>query len=266
MLKVRCKVFCNKWANLPDKEGIYECEHCSGEVKVKGGKTEHEDYTLDNKCELLKSGFEEKELILVHGFGNKATKNYSHWVEQCVKLGWRGNIRGYQWDSHIALLSKILIPTASIPQFIYEYRRSRSAAEKEGRYLARVIANATDNGTEVTILGFSLGCRLVLFALRQLDRWRYRDVVDIHLCAGAVTIPESWKTQSSRRIYNYFSPQDRMLSIFFKASELGGEAIGSVGLRRGRVKRVINILAASKDAKPIGHWDYKHYFSEFGLL
>jgi hypothetical protein len=266
MLKVRCNVFHSKWEILPDKEGNYRCEHCGGKITVKNGKIDHENYTLDNKCELLKKGLQDKELILVHGFGNKANKNYSKWVEQCVTLGWSGNIRGFQWDSHIGLLGKILVPAASIPHFIYEYHRSRSEAEKEGRYLARIIADAIDNKIEVTILAFSLGCRIVLFALRQLGQWRYRDAVDVHLCAGAVTITESWRIQSSRRIYNYFSPRDRMLSILFKACELGGEAIGSIGLRKGRAKHITNILAVSKDAQPIGHWDYKRYFAQFGLL
>jgi hypothetical protein len=266
MSKVRCKIYCSKWAKLPDGDGNYECELCGGMITVKDGNAAHESYDLNNKCELLKKGSKEKELILVHGFGNKANKNYSKWVEQCVTLGWSGNIRGFQWDSHIGLLGKILVPTASIPHFIYEYRRSRSAAEKEGRYLARVIANAIDNKIEVTVLAFSLGCRLVLFALRQLGQWRYRDAVDVHLCAGAVPISEPWKTQSYRRIYNYYSSGDRMLSIIFQAFELGTEAIGSVGLHNGHTKRVKNILAASKDAEPIGHWNYKHYFAEFGML
>jgi len=257
-----------------DDEGIWECQVCGSIITQDDDGFPVHEVVLDH----LRQSRSGKDLILVHGFLNDADKDYSSWLKEIKKLNWKGNIWGYQWYSNgwLIKLTKMLIAmgkgsaaTIIAALFLTAYRKSRKDSEYEAERLAQAIAERLEAGNSVTVLGFSLGCRVILYALRRLGRWGYKNRVRVILCGGAVPISESWRTQSIAKLVCYHSDGDWVLQSLFHGGEVSLDpAIGVEGLKKRDTKKCFNVHAEGEDGLVIGHvWDrYEDHFSEFGKI
>jgi hypothetical protein len=127
-------------------------------------------------------------------------------------------------------------------------------AEKTGVLLADILKR-TDK--KYIIISHSLGCRVAYSALRALATTDERIIDDVHLTGGAVdNNRENWKIAKqavSGKIYNYYSKNDWVLRVlykagtFFQSSPIGYEKIERVkGIRNIEVSRYVK-----------GHMDFK---------
>ncbi len=256
-----------------------ECPHCGSEIwEDEQGHAHHDRY-----LEPLRVGSQRRAYVVVHGFGNDEDADFSNWVEQIGRLGWKGDLYGYQWNSRSRLLSRLsaflcvsggrlplaaeLAPVA----FFTDYRRARAEAEREGSRLARAVQELRRDCSDVRVLAFSLGCRVVRYALRELSRRGVRDAVRVRLCGGAVSVGEPWAAASRAAkgpIRNYYSEGDWVLKVAFPAGDLSTSAIGASGLHRAPDDRVRN-HPAMVDGEWVSHkigLSYEQAYADFGVL
>ncbi|GEM_PF-6338485 len=107
---------------------------------------------------------------------------------------------------------------------------AKNRAEKTGKVLGEAIAQLP---YPVSLLGYSLGSRVIAYALEYLQKeGHYGKVFDVYLMAGAVS--KKHYTFSSvdldsvvvNNIFNCYSQFDEVLSYVYRTAELGDEPIG----------------------------------------
>ena len=267
------------------KEGeTYDCPYCRSEIwEDVQGNLHHSRY-----LERLRSSSSNAAYVLVHGFLNDEDKDFTNWREQLLRLGWIGDIYGYQWSATspgLVRLARILAiaalrargywrlaaGAAATAAFLRAYRDARGEAEREGRRLAQAIIELRREYKDVRLLAFSLGCRATLHALRELHRIGVDGGVRVVLCGGAVPATTSWRAASKAvkgRIANYYSEGDDVLKWLFPVGEatISG-AIGSTGVRGLPASKIANRPAQTDDGRWLSHVfgdSYEKMFAEVG--
>ena len=125
-----------------------------------------------------------------------------------------------------------------------------------GHLLADILARTPQR---YTLLGHSLGARVIYYALRALAGREQRVVRDAHLLGGAVGREpvEDWAAAAAacnEPIHNYWSERDQVLNILYRAGTflIGSPAIGAgpIGAEGGVVDHDVSDVVA-------GHSLYK---------
>lgn len=107
---------------------------------------------------------------------------------------------------------------------------AKNRAEKTGKLLGEAISQLP---YPVSLLGYSLGSRVIAYALEYLQKQgHYGKVFDVYLMAGAVS--KKHYTFNSvdldsvvvNNIFNCYSQFDEVLSYVYRTAELGDEPIG----------------------------------------
>ncbi|GAB5372083.1 hypothetical protein AAMO2058_001635100 [Amorphochlora amoebiformis] len=144
-----------------------------------------------------------------------------------------------------------------------QYRNAVNNAHAEATALAAFLEASRQTYSTVRIIAHSLGCQLVLNALRFPDTKR-PDYV--HMCAPAVTeervkeILEGGIASQAARIY--YSERDLVLSTAFRLLEQG-EALGTTGLL-GEYQGILDKDVTEYFNTRIGvHGEYENLFPEF---
>ncbi|CCX32946.1 Similar to Uncharacterized membrane protein C6F6.13c; acc. no. Q9US10 [Pyronema omphalodes CBS 100304] len=120
---------------------------------------------------------------------------------------------------------------------------AKQRSEKAGLILADAIINKTQGERPVTLVGYSLGARVVYFCLLELaQRGAYGLVENVVLMGAAVPAnKESWKTIRSvvaGRVVNVYSEQDYVLAFLYRTSSI---QLGVAGLQEIKVRGVENV-------------------------
>lgn len=94
-----------------------------------------------------------------------------------------------------------------------------SRAGQTGVLLAEILAR--EEGPPVTLVGHSLGCRVIYYALEALGRMGRKRVADAILLGGAVgrADTQGWgfaRSAVNGRIFNCYSKKDSVLSLLYK--------------------------------------------------
>lgn len=109
---------------------------------------------------------------------------------------------------------------------------AKQRASATGLALADAIA-ATE-GQTFSLLGFSLGGRVMATAARSLAERGITDkLVDVQLIGSAINRSDSWQPMVdavSEGVWNYYSKYDSVLNYLYRTAEVGGLAIGLVGM------------------------------------
>lgn len=135
-------------------------------------------------------------------------------------------------------------------------------SQKTGALLADLIAR-TENRT-YTLIGHSLGCRVIQQALYALSTKEKKYIVDVHLLGGAVgndgKVWESCANAVQNKIHNYYSENDYVLKGLYRASTLfTNQPIGSVP-----IKSEINTIVNHDVSQYVsGHTQYKNNLHQF---
>lgn len=115
---------------------------------------------------------------------------------------------------------------------------ARSRAEKAGRVLADALINKVQGERPVTLVGYSLGGRLIYACLEELARRNAFGLVESVVLAGAPVPADSllWRRMRSvvaGRVVNIYSTNDYLLGFLYRSSSLqygiaGLQAVESV--------------------------------------
>ena len=113
------------------------------------------------------------------------------------------------------------------------FGRARNRSEKAGRILADALINRVQGERPVTLIGYSLGARVIYACLRSLAERRAFGLVDTVVFIGApVPSNEShWlemRSVVSGKMYNVFSENDFILAFMYRAASV---QLGIAGLQ-----------------------------------
>ncbi|KAI9724220.1 MAG: hypothetical protein M1828_003965 [Chrysothrix sp. TS-e1954] len=116
---------------------------------------------------------------------------------------------------------------------------ARSRSEKAGRVLADALINKVQGQRPVTLVGYSLGARLIFSCLEELANRKAFGLVESVVLAGAAVPSDSlaWRkvrTVVSGRVVNVFSTTDYLLGFLYRTSSFqfgiaGLQPIAGVG-------------------------------------
>ncbi|KAI0134564.1 hypothetical protein BJ170DRAFT_610328 [Xylariales sp. AK1849] len=102
---------------------------------------------------------------------------------------------------------------------------ARSRSEKAGRVLADALINKVQGERPVTLMGYSLGARVIYYCLKELADRKAFGLVERAILIGAATPSDSldWRairSVVSGRVVNVFSTQDYLLGFLYRTSSL----------------------------------------------
>ena len=102
---------------------------------------------------------------------------------------------------------------------------ARSRSEKAGRVLADALINKVQGERPVTLVGYSLGARVIYYTLDELSRRKAFGLVESVVLAGAAVPADSavWRrirSVVSGRVVNVFSTNDYLLGFLYRTSSL----------------------------------------------
>jgi pimeloyl-ACP methyl ester carboxylesterase len=121
-------------------------------------------------------------------------------------------------------------------------------AARTGVQLAEAISRTT--GQKFTLVGHSLGARVIYYALEALSTKDTLFVDNVILLGGAIgrKDKEGWERAAnavSGKIYNCFSEQDKILDVFYRTANAGlSDPIGVRPIDCGGEK-IVNIDCSS---------------------
>jgi hypothetical protein len=155
---------------------------------------------------------------------------------------------------YAALWPAYLLKTAS--NIDNPFNRARNRSEKAGKILADALINRVQGERPVTLVGYSLGARVVYACLRELARRRAFGLLDTVVLIGA-PVPSDrkhWLVMRSvvaGRLFNVYSENDYILAFMYRAASV---QFGVAGLQAIQDIDGVENLDLSEEVK--GHLRY----------
>lgn len=135
---------------------------------------------------------------------------------------------------------------------------ARSRADKAGEVLADALINKAQGERPVTLIGYSLGARVIFSCLRSLARRRAYGLVESAILMGAPT-PSSthdWRmmrTVVSGRLVNVYSENDTILKFLYRTSSI---QLGVAGLQN--IEGIPGVESIDVSTLISGHLRYRY--------
>lgn len=134
---------------------------------------------------------------------------------------------------------------------------ARSRSEKAGRVLADALINKVQGERPVTLIGYSLGARVIFSCCEELAKRRAFGLVESVVLAGAAVPGDTvnWRRIRSvvaGRVVNVYSTQDYLLGFLYRTSSL---QYGIAGLQP--VKGVTGVENVDVSGTVEGHTQYR---------
>lgn len=171
--------------------------------------------------------------FFVNGFLQQNDEKFSDWLSEQAKIDHVNNLYGVNWASQSwedfqSLLRETVVNRNYWRLVDNPWHKAMLNAEYEGRILAHHLLKMNN---PVTLVGHSLGARVIYYALKELVLRDYRNVYDVILLGGAVgNQTKGWERVSkivSHKIYNCYSKHDDVLHYSYRGGSLGfSRAIG----------------------------------------
>ena len=135
---------------------------------------------------------------------------------------------------------------------------AKSRAEKAGAVLAGALINRAQGERPVTLIGYSLGARVIHACLLSLAARRAFGLVDSVIMIGAPLPSDSkdWRVMRSvvgGRLINVFSENDYVLGFLYRTSSI---QLGVAGLQR--VEGVMGVENVDVSERVSGHLRYRY--------
>ena len=244
----------------------------------------------------IDKGSDDVITIFVNGFTQENELTFSDWKEGHRKYYSKDTLQGVTWRSKTMLkiggalgkgaakqvgqqamlqaaqkggkeLAKKLGPLA--PALILSdvvsnpWHTAMKYAENSGALLADIIARC--EGKKFRLVGHSLGCRVIFYALNALSSKKERFVDDVILLGAAVSRDDSdkmWLAASNAvdgRIYNCYSRNDYVLKFLYQGANLGLSSPAGYNPIRTDAPKVININCTSFADS---HMTWKKHYSK----
>ena len=194
-----------------------------------------------------------RPLVFVKGYLS-AEDDIANWLEALRESGWTGSVYQLRWDASTGgrlalriglrvLLGKAIVLTvlagpmgrlagATIGLTVRRHwkKHLRHAVEVGGTHLPRLLDELGEK-QDITLAGFSLGCRVVVEALRAEAKAGRSRVSDVVLVGGAVPVSDEalWgevATTPTGHVVNVHNTNDKVLAVLFRLAEWGKTACG----------------------------------------
>lgn len=160
-----------------------------------------------------------------------------------------------------AIMSAVMLPlgllkVASIVDNPFSVAKAR--ADKAGEVLADALINKVQGERPVTLIGYSLGSRLIFSCLQSLARRRAYGLVESVILMGSPSpsMADHWRRMRSvvsGRLVNVFSENDNVLAFLYRTSSL---QLGVAGLQKVEGVPGVENLDASELIS--GHLRYQY--------
>lgn len=216
--------------NPPAQEYIPQV---STRLKEREGNTEN-SYKVEGKIPGFSTNKPPKEIVIcVHGFNTDEewAQKHFHGVNRSLnQLGYNNPLIGFTWEGDIGLL---------------RWYEAKKVAENNGKNLAQFIVDykLKCKDTKIRLIGYSLGARVVLYALKSLNedhpKWKENNwkVRSVHMIGAAVDDEEVTRTEDNfgfcieneaDEFHNKYNPKDDVLQYVYSLVELD-HALGKLG-------------------------------------
>ena len=134
---------------------------------------------------------------------------------------------------------------------------AKSRADKAGKVLADALANRAQGERPVTLIGYSLGARVIYSCLLTLAKRRAFGLIENAVLIGALTPSDTsdWREMRavvSGRLVNVFSENDYVLGFMYRTSSI---QYGVAGLQKIRGLPGVENVNASEEVS--GHTRYR---------
>jgi hypothetical protein len=132
------------------------------------------------------------------------------------------------------VLNALMLPMTLLRLVDNPFSVAKARADKAGEVLADALINKAQGERPVTLIGYSLGSRVVYSCLRSLARRRAYGLVETAILMGSPVPSDSnhWRMMRSvvsGRLVNVFSETDAVLAFLYRASSA---QLGIAGLHR----------------------------------
>jgi pimeloyl-ACP methyl ester carboxylesterase len=208
------------------------------------------DFSDDPAAAVYGDGLEHMQehlrvIVLIHGFANtqaQAQRKFETFIENVVAAHGEGAFHasafGFHWPGDHPL---------GTPLSQVTYRKRITPARESGERLATALREHLDPRQQVIMVAHSLGCRVLLSALKELDERPGPQIKAVYLMAAAVPIYECEGTGTyAKREWRpvqivLHSLMDTVLGRWFRGGEAweagtrlrGRKAVGHTGLPGG---------------------------------
>ncbi|KAK0668254.1 hypothetical protein QBC41DRAFT_252465 [Cercophora samala] len=223
-------------------------------IGINGWLTTKDDITkpwrhLSDDAEVFALRYELKAL---EGLGKSLEKLVNSYAWNTVKMEiLKRTVLATLWG---ALWPAYLLSAASTLDNPFALAKNRS--EKAGEVLADALINKVQGERPVTLIGYSLGARVIYSCLRSLAKRRAFGLIDSVVFIGA-PVPSNrahWQMMRSvvsGRIYNAYSENDYILAFLYRATSV---QMGVAGLQK--IKDIEGVENINLSEEVQGHMRY----------
>ena len=194
------------------------------------------------------------ELEALMNLGNSMTAMVSSTAwgyakSEIIKRTIFADMMGALWPLGLLKISRIVDNPFSV---------AKSRAEKAGEVLADALINKAQGERPVTLIGYSLGARVIYSCLTSLARRRAFGLVESVVMIGAPTpsTTAEWRTMRtvvSGRLINVYSENDYILGFLYRTSSI---QFGIAGLQK--VEGLPSVENVDVSEKVSGHLRYRY--------
>lgn len=197
-------------------------------------------------------------------------------MDSLLKLGTalEGMVSSYAWSVlKIEILRRTVLATlwaALWPIQIVKlaagvdnpFNLAKNRSEKAGRILADALINKVQGERPVTLVGYSLGARVIYFCLKTLAERKAFGLVDTVVFIGA-PVPanrQHWQTMRSvvaGKLFNVYSESDWILAFLYRATSI---QLGIAGLQAVADIKGVENLDLTQEVK--GHLRYSRLIAQ----
>ncbi|KXX83281.1 Transmembrane and coiled-coil domain-containing protein 4 [Madurella mycetomatis] len=223
-------------------------------IGINGWLTSKDDITKPWRClgddsEAFALRYEMKSLV---GLGESLKELVTSYAWNTIKVELlKRTVLATLWS---ALWPIHLLSTASTIDNPFSLAKNRS--EKAGEILADALINKVQGERPVTLVGYSLGARVIYSCLRSLAQRRAFGLIDtvVFIGAPAPSNKKHWQMMStvvSGKMFNVFSENDYLLAFLYRATSI---QLGVAGLQE--IKDVEGVENINLSDEVQGHMRY----------
>jgi hypothetical protein len=225
----------NEWgvhsAKGDRKDGAAEVRRLRVTIGINGWLREESDVTrywrpLGDESEVFALRYELKTLLALGTSLQELVTSYA-WKAIKIEILKRtvlATLWGALWPIQLVMMASRLDNPFSL---------ARNRSEKAGKILADALINKVQGERPVTLVGYSLGARVIYYCLRELAAQKAFGLVDTVVLIGA-PVPSNaghWqmmKTVVTGKLFNVYSEQDFILAFLYRATSA---QLGIAGLQ-----------------------------------
>lgn len=181
--------------------------------------------------------------------------HHRHWVSNLREAGWRGSIYYLWWDSSNNRNFYSTIGQLGVGVIAHWDKHKRRARRVGEDYLENLISRQV-NETTISLVGHSLGARVIFFAASNWSIWSSHKLKNVFLLGGAIPKNRNWEKVASRlsgKVFNIYNSRDTTLNFSYRASSLGLFPCGLMPIDSGNFRinnvDVTSLVGKSHDAE-----------------